>query len=92
MHALVTALLLAGFALLAAAMERHQDDLFGRPLPARLTALLRLGGSAALLVGLAAAVQAWGWAVGPVAWFGHLSVAAGAVVLALVAWERRHAR
>ncbi|WP_295545944.1 DUF3325 family protein [uncultured Pseudacidovorax sp.] len=92
MHGLVTALMGAGFALLAAATARQQEEVFGRSLAAPVTALLRLGGSAVLLLGAAMAVQTWGWAVGLVAACGHLSVAAGAVVLALVAWNRRGAR
>ncbi|KTT22156.1 DUF3325 domain-containing protein [Pseudacidovorax intermedius] len=92
MHALVTLCNLAGFALLAASTARQQDDLFGQALAPRATALLRTGGAAGLLAGLGAAVHAWGWGLGLVVWCGHLSVAAGAVVLALVAWDRRRRR
>lgn len=83
---------LAAFALLALAMDRHQQDLFGRELAPGHTRLLRAGGWVALLASLAIAVQAQGWALGLVAWCGHIGFSAAVVILALIAWERRKAR
>jgi hypothetical protein len=83
---------LIAFALLALAMDRHQQDLFGRELPPGQTRALRAGGWVALLASLAIAVQAQGWSLGLVAWCGHISFGAAVVILALIAWDRRKAR
>jgi hypothetical protein len=91
-HAAVSVVSLLAFALLALAMDRHQQDLFGRELEPRRSRALRIGGWAALLASLTIAVDAQGWSLGLVAWCGHISLSAGVVILALVAWERRKAR
>ncbi|ARU05166.1 hypothetical protein CCO03_11110 [Comamonas serinivorans] len=90
-HVLIALVSLVAFALLALAMDRQQSDLFGRELPASLTRLLRSGGWAALTGSLALAVQAQGWALGLVAWCGHISFSAALVMLGLIAWDRRKA-
>lgn len=87
-HAVVAAVSLPAFALLALAMQRHQEDLFGRALAAGPTRALRAAGWLALLASLAVAVRAQGWSLGLVAWCGHISLSAGLVVLGLVAWDR----
>lgn len=91
-HAATAVVSLIAFVLLALAMDRHQQDLFGRELQPGRSRLLRIGGWAALLASLAIAVDAQGWSLGLVAWCGHISLSAGLVILALVAWERRKAR
>ena len=91
-HALVFTLSLAAFAALALAMERHQDDLFGRPLPASRTRALRLAGWAGLLLALVVAVRAEGWGLGLVTLSGHTSLCAALVFVALVVRQRRAPR
>ena len=87
-HALVFTLSLAAFAALALAMERHQDDLFGRPLPARRTRALRVAGWAALLLALTVAVCSEGWGLGLVTLSGHTSLCAAIVCVALILRQR----
>ncbi|QJE03500.1 DUF3325 domain-containing protein [Massilia forsythiae] len=72
-----------GFCSLSLAMDRHWEGLHGRgsaPSPLRRRQL-RILGSVALLVALAACVALWGGAKGVVAWLGVLT--AGALVSAL---------
>ncbi|MGJ7521803.1 DUF3325 domain-containing protein [Variovorax sp. LT1P1] len=90
----LTALLLStlGFAALALAMERHQEDLFGHALAATATRWLRVAGWAALLLALVLIVQAQGWGVGLVSYSGHTSLGAGLVFGALVVAERARCR
>jgi len=82
---------LAGFAALALAMDRHQEDLFGRELSPRVTRLLRIVGWAGLLLALGVIVGRQGWALGLVSYSGCTSLAAGLVFLALVVHQRRRA-
>lgn len=87
-HLAVFTLSLLGFAALALAMERHQDDLFGRALPRRTTLALRNAGWAALLLALVVAVRAQGWGLGLVTLSGHTSLGAAVVFVALVVRQR----
>ena len=82
----------AGFGLLAAAMARTQEDLFGRELPRSVGRLLRaLGGL--LLAAVLALLVAWqGWGLGLVMYSGHTSLAAGLVLAALILRGRRRTR
>ena len=91
-HAATAAVSLLAFALLALAMDRPQQTLFGRELAAGRTRALRIGGWVALIASLAIAVKAQGWALGLVAWCGHIGLGAGLVILALIAWDRRRTR
>ena len=72
-----------GLAALASVMDRHQDTLFGRALPATARALLRLGGAACIVAALAACWLAWSPSVAIAAWLGVLTLAASAVGLTL---------
>lgn len=90
-HLAVSLVSLLAFALLALSMDRHQQDLLGRELPASQSRMLRIGGWLALLASLVMAVAANGWSFGLVSWCGHLSLSAGVVVLAAIAWDRRKA-
>ena len=55
--------------------------------PAAQTTMSLFGGVLAVLLAasFAACVAAWGWAMGPVGWFGQLSLAGFALVLLLTA-------
>ncbi|WP_234086851.1 DUF3325 domain-containing protein [Azonexus sp. R2A61] len=68
---------------LCLAMDRHHAQvLHGKPgRPRRLA--LRLAGGSLIGVALWLCSLAWGWAIGPVAWFGLLSAAAFALVFLL---------
>lgn len=92
LHLCLLLLCLPSFALLAMAMDRHQEDLFGEPLPPPFTRTLRRGGWALLLLALVVAVSAEGWGLGLVAYSGHTSFAAGVVLLTLVGLARRRQR
>lgn len=88
MHLSTFLLCLLGFALLALAMERHQEDLFGHRLAPARTRGLRAAGWAALVSGLWVAVGGWGWALGLVAYSGHTSLCAGVIFGALIIRSR----
>ena len=81
-----------GFAALALAMARHQEDLFGHALAMAATRWLRMAGVAALLLALVLIVKAQGWGVGLVSFSGHTSLGAGLVFGALVVIERTRPR
>ncbi|WP_225784762.1 DUF3325 domain-containing protein [Xenophilus sp. Marseille-Q4582] len=87
-HGLALLLCVPGFAALALAMERHQEDLFKAPLSPARTKLLRLAGWALLLLALVLLVRTRGWSLGLVSFSGHTSFAAGVVFLALIGTER----
>lgn len=91
-HVPMQLLSLAAFAALALAMERHQKEVFGHPLALGHTRLLRTLGCLAMAAALAVAVRGQDAALGLVAWFGHISVAPGLVLLALSAINRHRAR
>lgn len=87
-HALLLLSALAGFAALALAMERHQEDLWGKALSAQQTRGLRAAGWLLLGLCLALAIAAKGWSFGLVAYSGHTSAAAALVFIALLVWSR----
>lgn len=91
-HLTVLLLSTLGFAALALAMERHQDDLFGHTLPTPMRRGLRGVGWVALLLALGVIVRAQGWSVGLVSFSGHTSLGAGLVFGALVIGTRRKAK
>ena len=91
-HLFVFLLSTLGFAALALAMERHQDDLFGHPLATTATRWLRVVGGTALLLALAVSVRAQGWGIGLVSFSGHTSLGAGLVFGALIVIERTRSR
>ena len=88
MHALLLLLCGAGFACLALAMERHQRDVLGRSLAPASSLRWRLAGWGLLLMALGVAIALRGLGLGLALYSGHTSVAAGVVVLALVAHAR----
>lgn len=81
--ALTTAALLAssGMLSLCLGLERHYKQLLLRT-PAKVVLRpLRVFGWLALAASFAASVSAWGWAMGPVGWFGLISLAGLALVM-----------
>lgn len=87
-HLAIQLLSVPGFALLALAMARHQEDLLGRTLQPVQSRYLRLGGWLLLAAALAVAVEGRGWGLGLVSWIGHLSLAAGLVFTTLIVLQR----
>ncbi|MFT0546014.1 DUF3325 family protein [Allopusillimonas ginsengisoli] len=87
-HASLLLLALAGFACLALAMIRHQEDLFGHALNAPLTRGLRVAGWFFLLMALWLAAASMGWSFGLTVYGGHTSAAAGVVFIALLVNKR----
>jgi hypothetical protein len=80
---LMSAALLAasGMLSLCLGLERHYKQLLER-VPARLVLQgLRVTGWLALAAGFATCVMTWGWAMGPVGWFGLTSLAGLALVM-----------
>ncbi len=89
-HVILFVLSLAAFACLALAMERHQRDVLRRALSAQATQLRAIGW-ALLVFSSVFAMRGLGLGFGLAALSGHTSVAAGVVVLVMVAhgrWNR----
>lgn len=74
--ALSLALSYAALVGLCLGMERHCIQVLGRGRPAAWRRGLRIFGWVALAASFFYAGRAWGWAVGPVAWCGQLSLLA----------------
>jgi len=91
-HLASLALCVFGFTALAVAMERHQEDLFGRPMVPATARSLRIAGWATLLLALAVAVRAQGWALGLVSYSGHTSLGAALVFGTLIVQAQRKSR
>lgn len=91
-HLGVQLLALLAFGVLALAMERHQESVFGRLLARRSTRCLRLAGWLLLALALFVAIRGQGWGLGLVSYSGHTSLAAGLVLGVLIARERRGTR
>lgn len=94
-HGWILVCCLLGFAGLAVAMERVQEDVLGRRLGVRPICLLRLFGCVWLLQALAWLVAWQGWGLALVAYSGHTSLAAGVVFSGLIVLGRgrsRHSR
>lgn len=83
--ALSTGLLLAysGMLGLCLGLERHFKQVWGRVPSPTLRRVLRAVGWLALAGSFATSVAAWGWAMGPIGWFGLLSLAGLGLVLLL---------
>lgn len=83
-HLISLLLCLTGFTALACAMQRQQDELFGRQLPGTVTRALRWAGTCALAAALGATLMHHGWGLGLVMYSGHTSLAAGMVYGVLI--------
>lgn len=77
-----------GFLCLGLSMIRHQEDVFERALPTRVTRTLRGMGWLLLSVAAVMAVQQFGCGKGLAAYSGHTSVAAGLVLYFFVLLTR----
>ncbi|WP_336335500.1 DUF3325 domain-containing protein [Pseudomonas putida] len=78
----------AGMLGLCQGLERHYKQVWNHACPRALRVTLRGAGWLALLASLVLFAQAWGWAMGPVAWFGALSLAGMLLVMLLPYWPR----
>ncbi|OZI71548.1 DUF3325 domain-containing protein [Bordetella genomosp. 12] len=83
------ALVFAGFACLALAMDRHHEQATGLDTPALRRALLRLNALALGAAALAVCLQSWGSVVAILVWLGLLSCGAILVTLTLSYLPRR---
>lgn len=90
-HIVVLGMLLTGFACLSLSMARHQAEVFTRPLSLFQSRLLRGVGFFLIAAGHLVASDALGGALGAVAWFGSMTLAAGTIFLALL-WRRQRMR
>lgn len=77
-------LCLAGFTLLALAMNRQQKEVFRRTLARPVTRAIRITGACVLLLACGVIVDQQGRGVGLVIFSGHTSLAAGMVYFALL--------
>lgn len=89
---LCIALGVAGFAMLAGTMNRHQRDLIDRRLAPVANRRLRIAGFAVLAAALLVGMISTGAALGAIAWFGHLTVGAAIVLAWLLFAKSRQAR
>ncbi|CAM3803808.1 DUF3325 domain-containing protein [Pseudomonas reidholzensis] len=78
----------AGMLGLCQGLERHYKHVWQRPCQRGLRLTLRGLGWAGLLASLLLCAQAWGWAMGPVAWFGAISLAGLLLVMVLPYWPK----
>lgn len=72
-----------GMLSLCLGLERHYKQVWGKLGPWWLCSSLRAAGWLALVVSLLLCAAAWGWAMGPVAWLGVLSLAGLGLVMLL---------
>jgi len=82
-------LCLAGFVMLALAMDRPQEAILGHRLPRARIKALRIVGTGLLLLALGWLTHQQGWGLGLVMFSGQTSLAAGIVFCALVVLGRR---
>lgn len=77
-----------GMLALCLGLERHYKQVWGRSPAPWLRVALRSAGWSALAISLWVSGVAWGWAMGPVAWFGGISLAGFGVAMLLPYWPR----
>ncbi|MFK0312538.1 DUF3325 domain-containing protein [Pseudomonas sp. NPDC090233] len=78
----------AGMLGLCQGLERHYKQVWKKACPTLLRRALRAGGWLSLAFSLLLCAQAWGWAMGPVAWFAVMSLAGLVLVMLLPYWPR----
>jgi hypothetical protein len=79
---------LASFMALCLAMPRHHRQFWHAAPGRRRQHVLRGGGIAGLLLSWWLSGLAWGWAIGPIAWFGVSTAASLAIVFLLPVMAR----
>ncbi|MGF6773783.1 lipopolysaccharide export LptBFGC system permease protein LptF [Paraburkholderia sp. GAS199] len=89
MHAAVFGLSLCGFVAVCLASARQQQRLFNRPLSRSTTHAMRVAATVLFAASLGYAAHRAGWDVGLVIWFGHVSLAAAVVFVALMPFGQR---
>ncbi|UXL36756.1 MULTISPECIES: DUF3325 domain-containing protein [Pseudomonas] len=72
-----------GMLALCQGLERHYKQVWGKPPSVRLSRLLRVAGWVSLGFSFWFCGQAWGWAMGPVGWFGMLSLSGFGLLMLL---------
>ena len=77
-----------GMLALCLGLEQHYKQVWGRAPAPWLRVALRSAGWSALAISLWVSGVAWGWAMGPVAWFGGISLAGFGVAMLLPYWPR----
>lgn len=85
----VLALSVTAFTCLALTTQRQGAILLGRPATARQKLWLRLAGWSMLVLALLLSIRGWRGNFGPLLWFGWMTMAALAVVLAITYWPWR---
>lgn len=88
-HAVTLLVSLAGLACLALSMERHQKELVRRTIPRQRRLLLRCLGLGLVALALLPAIKGLGPNLGPVAWSGHVILAAATVFFLLLIRRRQ---
>ncbi|MBD9482122.1 DUF3325 domain-containing protein [Pseudomonas sp. PDM14] len=73
----------SGMLALCQGLERHYKQVWGKVPSLAVRRGLRAAGWLALALSFAACVASWGWAMGPVGWFGQISLAGFALVMLL---------
>ena len=84
------ALAYSGLAAICFAMPSHWRKLAGGALSPRMSTVLRIAGSIALLLSLVTCFRMHGFAIGSLVWLGVLSCT-GLALIGLVAWTPRGA-
>ena len=72
-----------GMLTLCQGLERHYKQVWVKPPAAHLRHGLRVAGWLSLGLSLWFCAQAWGWAMGPVGWFGLLSLSGFSLLMLL---------
>ncbi|HKS13121.1 MAG TPA: DUF3325 domain-containing protein [Pseudomonas sp.] len=73
----------SGMLALCQGLERHYKQVWGKPCAVWQRRVLRALGWVGLGVSFVLCVQAWGWAMGPVGWFGVMSLSGLVLVMLL---------
>ena len=72
-----------GMLTLCQGLERHYKQVWGKPPAARLRRVLRVAGWLSLGLSFWFCGLAWGWAMGPVGWFGMISLSRFSLLMLL---------
>lgn len=81
-----------GMLTLCLGLERHFKQLLNSKPPRQLLQVLRMAGWLALAASLYTSTIAWGWAMGPVGWFGLVSISGLVLTLLSPFWKFSNTR